>query len=194
MHCLGASEDPSGDALPMNEQTISRRLFCQALAAAALFPASAVAAASPRGQRLGLQNLHTGENLDLTLRQRGRYDRETLAALNRFFRCHHTGEIADIDPAAVDVLCELCRSLGFRGRVQIISGYRSPSYNEFLRRLGRKVAKQSLHTQGLAIDFAVPGLSSARVGKAARSLAAGGVGVYRDFVHVDTGRVRYWKG
>ncbi|MDW7712284.1 MAG: DUF882 domain-containing protein [Deferrisomatales bacterium] len=179
----------------MDERTLSRRAFCKVLAVAALFPGTVAAAAAPRaGARLGLHNIHTGEDLDLTLRQRGRYDRETLAALNRFFRCHHTGEIADIDPAAVDVLCDLRRSLGFQGRVRIISGYRSPSYNDLLLRRGRRVAKQSLHTQGLAIDFAVPGLSSARVGKAARSLEAGGVGVYRDFVHVDTGRVRHWKG
>jgi uncharacterized protein YcbK (DUF882 family) len=178
----------------MGEPALSRRAFCKALAAAALFPGGVAAAAAPRGHRLGLHNIHTGENLDLTLRQRGRYDRDTLAALNRFFRCHHTGEIAEIDPTAVDALCDIRRSLRVETRIHIVSGYRSPAYNDLLRRLGRKVAKQSLHTRGLAIDFAVPGCSNARVAQAARALAAGGVGVYRDFVHIDTGRVRYWKG
>ena len=47
---------------------------------------------------------------------------------------------------------------------------------------------------GKAIDLRITGYPTIRVGEHARSLARGGVGYYAasDFVHVDTGRVRFW--
>ncbi|HEV3484974.1 MAG TPA: DUF882 domain-containing protein, partial [Vicinamibacterales bacterium] len=56
------------------------------------------------------------------------------------------------------------------------------------------VASKSLHMVGKAIDIRVPGVKLDHVRGAARSLKLGGVGYYPDsnFVHVDTGRVRYW--
>lgn len=179
----------------MSQGTISRRAFCAAVAAVALFPASFAAAATATDcRRLRLRNAHTGEDLDLTYCRSGEYDPAALDALNHFLRCHHTGEVAQIDPAVVDLLCDVRRAVGTDARIRIISGYRSPAYNEYLRRRGRGVARHSLHTQGLALDFAVPGVSSARLTRVARSFAAGGVGTYPDFVHIDTGRVRHWWG
>lgn len=178
----------------MNEHTISRRGFCAALGAAILFPQGVVAAARVPPATVVLHNIHTGEDLDLAVRPGARRDTRAVVALNRFFRCHHTGEVAEIDLSAVDVLRQVHRELGTSAPIRIISGYRSPAYNDLLRRLGRKVAKQSLHTQGLAIDFAIPGSSTSRVAQAARALGVGGVGAYRDFVHIDTGSVRYWRG
>jgi len=179
----------------MGERTISRRAFCKGLAVTALFPAGlARAAPSPDRRRLRLHNLHTGEDLDLTYRRGAEYDAQALAALNRFLRCHYTGEVARIDPAVVDLLCDVRRSVGTDAPIRIISGYRSPEYNDRLRRQGRGVVQHSLHTQGLAIDFAVPGYSSAQLATAARSFSVGGVGTYPDFVHIDTGRVRHWQG
>lgn len=177
-----------------DEPCLSRRTFCAALGAAILAPGAALAAPQAPLGTIGLHNIHTGENLDLPDRPGLRQAPEHAAALNRFFRCHYTGEAAEIDPAAVEALCEVHRALGTRARIRVISGYRSPAYNELLRRLGRKVAKHSLHTRGLAIDFAIPGAPNARVARAARSLGVGGVGVYRDFVHIDTGPVRFWRG
>ena len=51
-----------------------------------------------------------------------------------------------------------------------------------------------MHLQGKAIDIRLPGCELLRLHKAAVSLKAGGVGLYRgsNFIHVDTGRVRYW--
>jgi len=51
-----------------------------------------------------------------------------------------------------------------------------------------------MHTQGKAIDIRLPGHSLSSLHQTAVSLRGGGVGYYpkSDFVHVDTGRVRYW--
>jgi uncharacterized protein YcbK (DUF882 family) len=58
------------------------------------------------------------------------------------------------------------------------------------------VARSSLHVSGKACDFRIPGVSAEYTGKLCRYLQGGGVGVYQDkgFVHVDTGRVRQWRG
>ena len=45
-----------------------------------------------------------------------------------------------------------------------------------------------------AIDFRIPGFSTRHLRNVARKMKGGGVGYYpkSDFVHVDTGHVRYW--
>jgi uncharacterized protein YcbK (DUF882 family) len=56
------------------------------------------------------------------------------------------------------------------------------------------VAKHSLHMEAKAIDIRLPGTNLAVLHKAAMAAQGGGVGYYPDsqFVHMDTGRVRYW--
>jgi uncharacterized protein YcbK (DUF882 family) len=56
------------------------------------------------------------------------------------------------------------------------------------------VAKHSMHMEGRAIDIRIPGKDLAMLRKVAMAQRAGGVGYYPDsqFVHMDTGRVRYW--
>lgn len=54
------------------------------------------------------------------------------------------------------------------------------------------MAEGSLHLDGLAIDFAIPGIRTEKLAKAAVQLQAGGVGLYQEFVHIDVGRVRHW--
>lgn len=173
---------------------VSRRYFCRTLAAAALlWPASsAFALPELRPRRFTLANLHTGEELELSCRPGEVCDDAMTRDLNHFLRCPQTGETAQIDTAVVDLLWDVCRSAGAGSRVEIVSGYRSPEYNEYLRRRGRRVARHSLHTQGLAIDFAVPGIKPRRLARLAREFAVGGVGTYSEFVHIDSGPVRYW--
>ena len=76
----------------------------------------------------------------------------------------------------------------------MISGYRSPVTNAMLHANSEGVAVHSLHIEGKAIDICVPGRSLAQLRGAALAQQAGGVGYYprSDFVHVDTGRVRFW--
>jgi len=63
-----------------------------------------------------------------------------------------------------------------------------------LRRTSRRVARNSLHMQGKAVDIRFPGTSARWVRDSAISLSQGGVGFYpgSGFVHVDTGAVRRW--
>jgi uncharacterized protein YcbK (DUF882 family) len=113
--------------------------------------------------------------------------------LNRFLRCHFTNHRTDMDARLFGVLVRAANK--FRvSRVDIVSGFRAPKYNLVLRKKGRRVARQSEHTFGHAVDFRLPGVTTERLRNWARTLRLGGVGYYRDdkFVHVDVGPVRYW--
>jgi uncharacterized protein YcbK (DUF882 family) len=172
---------------------ITRRDFIKAcVAATALFPFRNVFASMGGDRALDMYNIHTGEKLNIRYCSSGDYDRNALEKINYFLRCHYTNEVKEIDVGVLDLLCDIRDSIGSKEDLQIISGYRSPAYNQYLVSLGRHVSRNSLHMQGLAIDFAVDGVGNERLARIAKSFRAGGVGTYADFVHVDVGRVRYW--
>lgn len=115
------------------------------------------------------------------------------ALVNRFLRCHFTNHKTEMDGRLFGVLIKAANK--FRvARVDIVSGFRAPKYNLILRKKGRRVARQSEHTFGHAVDFRLPGVTTERLRNWARTLRLGGVGYYRDdkFVHVDIGPIRYW--
>jgi hypothetical protein len=112
-----------------------------------------------------------------------------------FFRCWFTAKQGPIPAALVDRILESARHFGVR-EVRIISGFRAPKYNLMLRKKGREVAEQSEHSEGLAIDFFLPGIGTRELYDWLLQHHGGGVGFYpvSEFVHVDLGRKRTWKG
>lgn len=76
----------------------------------------------------------------------------------------------------------------------INSGYRTWQTNASLRNEG--AARNSMHLYGRAADIWIPGIPPAYLARLALYLKSGGVGFYPDrgFVHIDTGRVRAWRG
>jgi uncharacterized protein YcbK (DUF882 family) len=115
------------------------------------------------------------------------------AQTNRFFRCRFTNVATDMDPRLIQVVVDGARHFDAT-RVNVVSGFRSPKYNLMLQKKGRNVARRSQHTEGKAVDFRVQGISTRALHAWVRSLRLGGVGFYThsQFVHADTGRVRYW--
>ena len=99
-----------------------------------------------------------------------------------------------MDPKLLDFLYELLKELDYQGEIHIISGYRSPETNESLRNQSSGIAKHSLHMQGKALDFRLPGVDTKTLRDKAHAMKRGGVGYYNklDFIHIDTGRVRVW--
>ncbi|NJD67300.1 MAG: hypothetical protein C3F12_10235 [Candidatus Methylomirabilota bacterium] len=145
--------------------------------------------------RLTLYNTHTHERLDVTYRQSsGEYDVEALSAIDQLLRCHYTNKVTKIDPGVIEFVNALDKRLGGGHEIHVISGFRSPEYNQLLRRKSRRVARHSLHQSGKAIDLRIPGVGLKVIRKAALELRHGGVGYYprRGFIHVDSGRFRYW--
>jgi len=123
----------------------------------------------------------------------GDYDAVVMDEIAHFFRCRMTGQTHPIDPQLIEILDTI--EDHFEGHsIKLISAYRSPTRNGFMRRSGRRVASNSLHMSGMAADIEVTGIPSYKVRNFAYSLRAGGVGYYRrrPFVHVDIGQPRTW--
>jgi hypothetical protein len=112
-----------------------------------------------------------------------------------FLRDHYTNQAIRMDDRLVDVLMRVARRFS-APRIEVVSGYRSPKYNLMLRKKGREVARSSQHMEGNAVDFRIRGVPIKRLLGFVRSLRVGGVGYYpqSQFVHSDTGRIRYWRG
>lgn len=180
------------------KRSLPRRSFLKLgmLAAALPLPALASQGLAAPERRLGFNNLHTGEKLDLPYWIQGEYVPESLAEINRVLRDHRTDQVADIDTGLLDLLHRVNATLGNNRSFQVISGYRSPASNQMLASHSSGVAKRSLHMQGKAIDIRIPGIELADVRRAGLALKGGGVGYYpgSNFVHLDVGRVRTWAG
>jgi len=149
----------------------------------------------PVERRISLLNLHTGERVqNLAFYADGDFIPENLSNLNRLLRDHRNGEVCCIDTDLFDQLWALQQVLGNSDSFHIISGYRSPETNRKLANQSSGVAKRSMHTFGRAIDIRLPGVDLATLRKSALALKRGGVGYYPtdNFVHIDTGRVRFW--
>lgn len=173
---------------------LSRRNFIKmiGLSATVFAPLRNARASTEKIRSLSLHNIHTDERLKITYARAGRYDYEAIEEINHLLRCHYTNEVKPIDINVLDLLCDIKDRIGTDGQIDIISGYRSPAYNDHLKSLGRRVAKNSLHLRGLAIDFSISGYNNHTVSRVAKSFVSGGVGAYPDFVHIDTGPVRFW--
>jgi uncharacterized protein YcbK (DUF882 family) len=177
---------------------LSRRSFLGmglgAVAVAAFgCPVEAAVRAMPE-RALHLYNTHTGESVKTVYWADGRYLAKSLIQVNRVLRDHRSGDVHPIDPRLLDVMVAVHKKFGNKGAIHIISGYRSPASNAMLISASDGVAHNSLHMTGKAVDIRIPGQTTRIVGKAAKTLRAGGVGTYptSNFVHIDTGKVRYW--
>ncbi len=173
-----------------------RREFLRYSVAGAIVCTPFVArAAQARDVRsLSFHHLHTNEKLSAVYWADGAFDESACADIDHVLRDWRQNEVMQIDRSLLNQLHRISRNVGTNQPFQVICGYRSPKTNTNLRQQGRGVAKRSLHTQGRAIDIAMAGVPVTDLHTAARSLQAGGVGLYSKtgFIHVDTGRFRYW--
>ncbi len=162
-----------------------------------LNPFSAQAAFEPKPQKnktLAFYNTHTDERLHVDFFQNGQYDTAALRKINAILRDHRSGEIKAIDVKLLELLHAISNKTKSQAPLHVISGYRSAATNKLLRKKSKGVASKSMHMLGKAIDFRIPGFSTRQLKHVACKMKGGGVGYYSksDFVHVDTGRVRYW--
>jgi uncharacterized protein YcbK (DUF882 family) len=172
-----------------------RRMLGLALAAGCglVFGAARPAAAGVM-RRLSFDNIHTGEQLSAAYWRNGRYLPSGLREIDHLLRDFRTGDVLAIDPRLLDLLYRLRRQLTYDGPIHVISGYRCPATNAMLAARSKRVSKNSYHMRGMAIDIRMPGRPLTELRDAAIVLGIGGVGYYpeSDFVHVDTGPVRFW--
>lgn len=178
---------------------LSRRSFFGFTAGAcSLLLINKTASAMPQSllppRRLFINQPFAGESFRDVYFANGKYIPEAMKQIQRLLRDHNDNTLHQIAPQLVDLMNRMQATLGTNQPLSIVSGYRSPHTNETARRTDRKVAKNSFHMQGKAVDIRVSGLSLSNLRRAAVGLQAGGVGTYRgrDFLHMDVGPVRTW--
>jgi uncharacterized protein YcbK (DUF882 family) len=188
---MSKPENRADAAIRMNRRRFLYRAgaLCGALSTA---PVLAAIADQPRSIRF--VHTHTGETLTAAFYAGGVYSDACLRSVNFLLRDFRTGESHRIDLSLLDILYDLQTLANHDAPFEVISGYRSPQTNAMLHRSFSGVAEHSQHVLGKAIDIRLSGYSTRTLSAYARSLSRGGVGFYAssDFVHIDTGRVRFW--
>ncbi|MCW8930957.1 MAG: DUF882 domain-containing protein [Gammaproteobacteria bacterium] len=147
-----------------------------------------------QARELAFHHTHTGQNLSVVYHDGESYLSSQLEEINQFLGDFRTKETYPIDSNLLDALYLLQQKMGVENTFEVISGYRSPKTNAKLRNKSNGVAKRSLHMQGKAIDIRLVGVNTKQLRDTAIAMKIGGVGYYRrsDFIHLDTGRVRFW--
>jgi uncharacterized protein YcbK (DUF882 family) len=176
---------------------ISRRTFLRVLAGTAIglalmSPLDVLARPTSSGN-LSFYHTHTGEQFQLCI-VNGQCTTPNRKAISTFLRDFRTGDIHAIDIELFAILQKIQQMSGSNGVFEVISGYRSPKTNAILNSRSRGVARRSYHMKGRAIDIRLSDLRTKDLRDIALDLRTGGVGYYRksDFVHLDTGPVRFW--
>ncbi|SCZ57709.1 YcbK family protein [Epibacterium ulvae] len=181
---------------------LTRRALLGAFAATAVTaaPTFSNAAGFIRGagdiRRLRMYSGRTGERIDMIYWIDGQYIKDAVGEISHFMRDWRSNEVKSIDLRTVDVMAAAHHLMDVDEPYLLLSGYRSPQTNAMLRSRSRGVAKKSLHMKGQAADLRLKTRSVSQMADAALSCRAGGVGKYygSNFVHMDCGIVRSWRG
>lgn len=144
---------------------------------------------------IDLKNANTGENLSYFIESQGKHSKFDGLAFDEFCRDWRDDEVIAMDKNLINILVNICEPfVDNQGlvKVDVLSGYRTKRTNEKLRSKSRNVAKNSFHLTGRALDFRVPNVSIETLRNTAHKEAPGGLGMYRNFIHIDTGPTRRW--
>ena len=143
-----------------------------------------------------LTNANTGEKLVKAVRVDTFNNGINYKELDYFLRDWRENKIITMNKKVVDIFLKISeKALGDNDTVavQITSGYRTNKTNSYLRKLSRNVAKNSLNIKGQAIDFTIDNIPYAKLKNIAKEHAFGGLGVYNNFIHIDSGPFRRWR-
>ncbi len=161
---------------------------------AAAHPESVNGSDAPK--HIALLNLHTDERLEIEFFRDGAFLPEALSAIEVLLRDFRTGEQHAIDPELMSYLVQVAHSAGVDPAFSVISGYRLCADQRAVAR-AQLGSGQTQSAHGRPSHRCAHGrVDCASLAAHALDLRRGGVGYYRvsDFVHLDTGAFRTWKG
>ena len=186
----------------INHHKISRRFVLGAFTASAITaaPTFSKAAGFLRGagniRSINMISRRTGERFKGIYCIDNEYIPEVLDEINYVMRDWRRNEVKSIDRRTIDIIAASHNLLNTDEPYTLLSGYRSAKTNAMLRRRSRSVARDSLHISGQAADIRLSSRSVKQIYKAAAKCNGGGVGRYyrSNFVHMDCGPIRRWRG
>jgi len=177
----------------------SRRTILGAVAGLAAVAAAPVYARVPGFlrrsgdvRRIRMYSQRTGESIDTIYYADGRYIPEVIDEISYFMRDWRQNAVRKYDPRNVDILATTLRLMETEEPYLLISGYRTPKTNRMLR----GAASNSYHMRAMAADVRLKSRSVRHIAAAAKACKGGGVGTYgrSNFVHMDCGPLRTWRG
>ena len=186
----------------VENNNLSRRFILGAFAASAITaaPTFTKAAGFLRGagdiRTLNMISRRTGERFKGIYCIDNKYIPEVLEEISFVMRDWRRNETKTIDRRTIDIIAASHKLLNTDEPYTLLSGYRSAKTNAMLRRRSRSVARHSLHMTGQAADIRLSSRSVKQIFKAAAKCSGGGVGRYyrSNFVHMDCGPIRTWRG
>ena len=193
------------------EHQLDRRNFLKKLvgvgalyttgAAGLLLPKDVVAATSmadfwSRDRTINCKRADTGEKHEIRFfQQQNGYDLDAYRNACWLMRDAKDGNaMVQIDVGLLNLMYAMQEWARQSGRpnpvITINSAYRTPRRNATIE----GAARNSLHMHGKAVDFTMRGVSISELEQMAKYYNVGGIGIYNSFIHLDTGRVRHWRG
>jgi uncharacterized protein YcbK (DUF882 family) len=175
-----------------------------AMAAPILLPVHLWAGASPAETRpfffmgdgrLQIRNLKAGQEIQVDLlNPNGSLNEESLLQIDALFGLPFSERGEHVSPRMLFMLDYFSDRAAPGKTILLHSGYRSPDYNEKLKKAGNIVANTSLHLDGMALDFSIAGVKGKELWEEIRRENCCGVGHYGgDVLHLDAGRPRFWE-
>ncbi len=145
--------------------------------------------------KLHLKNLRNGREARVAiLLPDGSLDEAALTEVDRVFGFPTAEKGEHISPRLLFMLSHFADSLAPGATIQIESAYRSPEYNDGLRKKGANAARTSTHMDGMALDFWLEGVDGKKIWQTIREADCCGIGHYGGkTVHLDAGRPRFWE-
>jgi uncharacterized protein YcbK (DUF882 family) len=193
------SSDEAVTTMSKDEFQASRRAILGVFAGLCAVAAAPVYANAPgflRGagdvRRIALRNQRTGEALDTVYFVDGAYIPEAMTEISFFMRDWRQNVVRQYHPGNVDILAATLGMMETSEPYLVISGYRTPQTNRMLR----GAARESYHMRAMAADVRLQSRSVSQISRAAVACRGGGVGTYgrSNFVHMDCGPIRTWRG
>jgi uncharacterized protein YcbK (DUF882 family) len=143
-------------------------------------------------RRVKMYSQRTGEAIDTIYYANGKYIPDVMKEVSYFMRDWRQNSMVNYDPRNIDIIAATQKLLETDEPYLMISGYRTPKTNRMLK----GAASNSFHMRGMAADLRLRSRSVSQISGAAVYCNGGGVGTYgrSNFVHMDCGPVRTWRG
>jgi uncharacterized protein YcbK (DUF882 family) len=145
--------------------------------------------------RLCIQNVQTKKEAKVSLLlPDGSIDESALDRVDEVFGFKSQGRGEHISLRLLFMLNYFSNQVAPGRTIFLTSGYRSPEYNNSLRKAGQIAAKTSTHMDGLALDFYIEGVKGKDLWEIIRQKNCCGVGHYGGKeIHLDAARPRFWE-